>query len=137
MNSRIVLPLVMGVLVAGCGGRKNADYVPAAGLAREALDKSLVMWKTGQPPGLIEGKPGIQVVDTRRQADQVLDSYDVLGEVSDNGGRRFSVEVRLSNPAETKKIDYIVLGIDPLWVVRKEDYNVFGYWEHNMPDPSE
>ncbi len=142
MTSRFTLAVIFSTLIfcplmCGCGSRKIADYVPTASLAREALNKSLEAWKENQPVGLIAGKPGVQVVDSKRQPGQALDSYEVLGELSESGGRRFSVEVRLSNPVQVEKIDYIVMGIDPLWVVRKEDYNVFGHWEHNMPDSGE
>ena len=134
---RSVLALLLGITLTGCGSRKASDYVPSQSAARSALEKVLEAWKAGQPPGTIEGQPAVQVGDSHRRPGQVLDSYEILGELPEDGGRRFTVQVKFSNPVAEEKLSYIVVGIDPLWVMRKEDYNMVGHWEHKMPEKGE
>ncbi|MFM2093218.1 MAG: hypothetical protein RIS70_342 [Planctomycetota bacterium] len=134
------LASLLGVTMVGlngCSSRKVADYVPSESAAREALVKALDEWKQGKPAGTIEGKPAIQVGDSLRTPGQILESYEILGELPEDGGRRFTVQVKLSNPAVEEKLYYIVLGIDPLWVMRREDYNMIGHWEHKMSEGGE
>lgn len=123
--------------LSGCSSRKVSDYVPAESVAREALVKAMDEWKQGKPAGTIEGKPSIQVGDSLRIPGQILERYEILGELPEDGGRRFTVQVKLANPAAEEKLYYIVLGIDPLWVMRREDYNMIGHWEHKMPEGGE
>ena len=130
--------LVVAIVgLSGCSSRKVADYVPSESLAKEALVKAMDEWKQGKPAGTIEGKPNIQVGDSLRVPGQILESYEILGELPEDGGRRFTVQVKLSNPVAEEKLFYIVLGIDPLWVMRREDYNMIGHWEHKMPEGGE
>jgi len=129
-----VLLFVSTMLITGCGSKSVSDYVPDPSAAHEALIKVLEAWKRGEPVGPIDGKPAVQVGDSQRQPGQVLESYEILGETGADGGRRFAVQVKFANPPAEEKVDYIVLGIDPLWVMRREDYNVIGHWEHKMTD---
>jgi len=123
----------VAITVAGCGGRTRQDYVPKTAAAREALDKALVAWRDGEPPGRIEGKPAVHVGDTHRRAGQKLAKYEIVGELPSDEGRLFAVRVKLENPTAEEKINYLVVGIDPLWVFRQEDYQMVTHWEHKMP----
>lgn len=129
--------LAAASLAAGCRGRSEADYIPAAEPARAALVKALDAWRKDEPPGRIEGRPAIQVGDTHRRTGQRLARYEVLGELPSDEGRLFSVRVYLENPAAEEKVNYLVVGIDPLWVWRQEDYHMLSHWEHKMPPPAQ
>jgi hypothetical protein len=62
-----------------------------------------------------------------------LESFEIIGELPVEGGRRFEVQLTLSDPPGNQKAQYIVLGIDPLWVIRQEDYDMITHWDHPMP----
>jgi hypothetical protein len=51
-----------------------------------------------------------------------------LGETTGEAGRTFVVNVHLKNPDAQEKVKYIVIGINPLWVFRQEDYETLAQW---------
>ena len=109
--------------------------MPAASLARTALEAALSDWQQGHGPGEIStGSSAVQVVDTHRRAEQRLESFEILGEVGGDAGRCFAVRLTLANPDEVQKARFIVVGISPLWVVREEDFTMLTHWEHPMTD---
>lgn len=121
--------------MAGCG-KKAADYTPAVATAEDAVRRGLEAWKQGQPAGEVAGsKPAIHIVDVGRKPGQTLEGYRILGETSGSSGRTIAVSLQLANPAEQVKTRYIVVGIDPLWVFRQEDYELLMHWDHKMPAP--
>jgi hypothetical protein len=117
----------------GCRSRTADDYRPSEELCRQALAAALNAWKNGDSPGRIEGTPAVQIGDTLRRPGQKLVSYDILGETAGDQGRQFAVRVVLANPAAEEKIDFILIGIDPIWVFRQEEYDMVTHWEHKMP----
>jgi hypothetical protein len=119
-------------LLTGCRQRTAADYTPSQETCRQALIVALDAWKRGEPPGRIEGTPAVQVGDTLRRAGQKLASYEILGELGGDQGRQFSVLCVLENPAAEEKINFILIGIDPIWVFRQEEYDMVTHWEHKM-----
>jgi hypothetical protein len=111
------------VVCAGCSNRGYNQYIPSDDSARQALEASLNAWQDGKKPGPIEGAPQpVQAVDSRWQAGQVLKSYEILNEEKSEGPRVFSVRLTLQKPAAQQTVRYIVLGKDPLWVYREDDY---------------
>jgi hypothetical protein len=119
----------------GCGTRGYERYVPAEETARQALEASLRAWQAGQPPGRVDG-PGVtvRVVDGHRRAGQKLAGYAILGETAGDGPRCLLVRLRFEDPQEEQKARFVVLGIDPLWVYRYEDYQALAHWECRMED---
>ncbi len=127
--------IVMLIACVGGCGRKNEDFVPTPEVALEALTQVLDAWKAGLPAGEIAGtKPLIFGTDTSRKAEQRLVNYEILGESPGDAGRTYVVKVKLTNPSEELKLQYIVVGIDPLWVFRQEDYQLLMHWDHYMPE---
>lgn len=96
-------------------------------------------WKKGEPVGPVSGtsKPAIHFVDSHRKPNQRLDHYEILGEVPGNAPRCFAVKAHLTNPDAEERLRYIVVGIDPLWVFRQEDYDLLSHWSHPMENTSE
>lgn len=121
-------------LLLGCGNSRSYDrYIPAPETARKTLQAALTAWQNGQPPGKVESvSPPGQVVDRHRRPGQRLRSYEILGEVPGSGPRCFAVRLLLDNPREEQKVRYFILGVDPLWVIRQEDYDMTAHWEHPM-----
>lgn len=131
----IALAIAVGLPPAGCIRRTVQEYVPDEQTARTALDKAMKSWQRGEPPGRIDGQPPIQVGDTHRRPGQKLAGYEIVGQLPSDEGRLFAVRVQLENPAAEEKINFLVVGIDPLWVWRQEDYQMVTHWEHNMEPP--
>lgn len=125
--------LLLCAAFVGCKTRTADDYRPSEELCRQALSAALDSWKSGEPPGRIEGTPAVQVGDTLRRPGQKLESYEILGETAGDQGRQFAVRVVFANPAAEEKIDFILIGIDPIWVFRQEEYDMVTHWEHKMP----
>ena len=42
----------------------------------------------------------------------------------------FTVQLALDAPPAEVRVRYYVIGIDPVWVVRQEDYDMLTHWEH-------
>jgi hypothetical protein len=116
----------------GCKTRTADDYRPPEDVCRQALSAALDGWKRGEPAGRIEGTPAVQVGDTLRRPGQKLASYEILGETAGDQGRQFAVRVVFTNPAAEEKIGFILIGIDPIWVFRQEEYDMVTHWEHKM-----
>jgi len=122
---------------AGCRGQPEgfARFVPASGVARKALTAALDAWQNGQSTGKIgNSTPTVIVVDTFRRPNQSLESYEVLGEVLGENHLSISVRLTLANPSEQPIVRFNVIGLDPIWVFREEDYDLIAHWEHHMSD---
>lgn len=130
---------VLGVVLvaaAGCGPASYDRYIPSETTARESLELALAGWRDGKPPGrLRDSAPVIELVDMHRRPGQRLVSYDILGPAPGNGPRCLAVRLHLENPREEQRVRFVVLGNDPLWVVRYEDYEMMAHWE--CPPPPE
>jgi hypothetical protein len=124
------------VCASGCGSRPGYErFVPSEDAGRSALEVVLKAWQNGEPPGSIpDVTPAIHAVDTHRRLGQRLERYEVLGPVPADGHRRFAVRLFLDNPREEQKARFVVIGLDPLWVFRLEDYERMIHWEMPMPD---
>ncbi len=125
--------LIAFSILTGCA-QKKLDYTPSPAVAEAAVRKGLDAWKSGLAPGEVSGtSPAIYVTDGGRKPGQVLDEFQIMGEVRGSAGRTMAVTLHLSNPTEVIKTRYIVVGIDPLWVFRQEDYELLMHWDHHMP----
>ncbi len=112
----------------------RSRYVPQESVARAALTVALRAWEQGNVGRLsIDGQRRVELVDQHRRDGQTLNRFTILGEVSVEGGRWFEVELNLDRPAQTERVRYCVIGIDPLWVFRQADYEQLAHWDHPMP----
>lgn len=117
---------------------RTKEFIPPPAKAERAIRAVMEAWKKGNPVGIVEGtnSPIVHVIDSHRNAGQVLVDFEILGEVPGNAPRCFAVKAMLSNPEKTLRLRYVVVGIDPLWVFRHEDYDLLSHWEHRM-EPAE
>lgn len=131
---RSLASCVLAVALLGCNRADNRRYIPAAAPAREALTAALQSWAAddGETPRLAAGKPSLQFADSLRTG-RTLESFEIIGELPVEEGRRFEVRLTLSDPPGKEKAQYVVIGIDPLWVIRLEDYHMVTHWDHPMP----
>jgi hypothetical protein len=124
------LAAVCLLAAAGCQdeARDPARYVPSEETARQALEQALSAWRECQEPRRV-GNTVVQVADAHRRPGQRLRRYVILGEVPGEAPRCFAVRLSLEGPSEEVRARYIVLGIDPLWVFRHEDFEMLSHWE--------
>ena len=136
-RGRVTLLISVVLWLVGCHSRTRQDYIPSPARCEAALSSALEAWQRGEPPGRIEGTPAVQVGDSLRLAGQKLAAYEILGELPSDEGRRYAVRVKFENPAVQEKIHFILVGIDPIWVLRQEDFDVVTHWEHRMTKNTE
>ena len=119
----------------GCAERKPGaeEFVPTEDVARGALDACLKSWMEGLTPTPVPGtKPPVQSVDGLRTKGRTLLKYEILGPVPADAPRCFAVRMTLGNPAQELRERYVVLGLDPIWVWRHDDYVMISHWDHSM-----
>lgn len=108
----------------GCSGGDPERYTPEANTARDALTAALQTWQNGQSAETVKsGDTTVNAVDARWRAGKKLESFEIVREVAGEQQPTFVVRLQIAGeqaPAETR---YIVVGIDPIHVVREEDYN--------------
>jgi hypothetical protein len=123
-------------VASGCTQRAER-YTPEPALARKSLTAALEAWRAGHPADALAGQPSIQLVDTSRKPGQRLQSFDILSEQATGAqGRSFVVRLSLDDPAAEARVRYVVVGIDPIWIFHKDDYDRLAHWEHPM-EPNE
>jgi hypothetical protein len=131
MRTWVVKPVHawIGVVVvlscAGCGKTDDADrYSPPEDKARAALEAALNSWKEGRTPGRIDGDSlAVEAVDSRWSEGLELADFQILGVEPAEGAKCFLVELQLKENGERQSVRYFVVGRDPIWVYREEDYN--------------
>lgn len=128
--------IAITTLLFGCSGNRDrsAAFTPSSQTARESLARALEEWKAGNPVGEIpDTHPLIFVTDQNRKPDQRLVNYQILGETRVGSGRAYGVRLSLTNPPEEVTTEYILVGIEPLWIFRREDFELLMHWDHYMP----
>jgi hypothetical protein len=134
---RVWAALFAGALLLAGGCRSNNQrFIPAEEAARRTLETALTAWQNGTvPPGLVqEASPAIQLVDTHHHPNQKLTAFTVLGPTTGDAHRCYAVRLTFDNPREEVRARFVVLGLDPLWVLRYEDYEMISHWDHAMPE---
>lgn len=133
MSRRAAVLLILAV--AGCGpSQKNEDFVPSEDAARGAIEAYLKAWAKGDTNQVVPGtSPAVSVVDDYRSKGRTLTEYTILGPVPADAPRCFAVRLTLGNPREEVRERYVVVGLDPVWVWRYDDYLMITHWEHPMP----
>jgi len=119
---RLRYVLLALALAAGCTKSESHDkFIPAEGRAKQALETALTAWKEGRPKeGLKMGDVGIAVVDPAWSGGQKLTAFEIVEERPGDGPRFFTV--KLTTAKGPRKVTYVVLGIDPLWVYTEAEY---------------
>ncbi len=129
--------LIAGLFAIGCADSVHDGVdlaAPDLSPSRAALAVSLDAWKAGRRASgvLIGSKPSVGVVDSTRTERPLLD-YEVVGPLMPvEKARPFAVRLVLGSPRETVDARYLVLGRDPLWVFRQDDFERMLHWEHKM-----
>lgn len=138
-TSRSLPRLALVILAAGCrNAASEIDDLPLPDMntSQAALTTSLDEWKAGRRMTGVQvgSNPKVGVVDSAR-ADRPLIQYEIKGPLMTVGkARPFAVRLILGEPREAVEARYVVVGQDPLWVFRQEDFDRMLHWEHKMDD---
>ncbi len=112
-------------------------FVPPWPLARQSLELSLAAWREAVATASIPVIPGVQFVDRKRKPNQKLIAFQILGQSEIENARQFTVRLNLEGEEAPQLVKYNVVGRDPVWVFRLDDYEMFAHWEHEMSAPTE
>ena len=104
-------------------------------MRRGALESALSAWKSGEAVVSVVDGVKVELDDSTWRNGRQLNDFEILGEVSGDDGRWFEVRLVLTAPPEIRQTRYTIIGIDPLWVIRQEDYAAMAHWEHPMEAP--
>jgi hypothetical protein len=124
--------------VVGCGkpAPDPDSMVPDAVKARRAIEIALTSWvDEDSKPQMLEGVR-VQHMDRRRAQGQHPTSYEVAGSVREDWARGFVVRLTWADLPEPETVTYLVTGIDPMWVLRRDEIELLLHWEHAMDDPN-
>jgi hypothetical protein len=127
--------VLLAVACAGCSrSQRNEDFIPAEAAARAALESYLRAWAAGKTESPVpDTRPPVMVADGLRAKGRPLAEFAVLGPTPADAPRCFAVRLTLDRPRQEVRERYVVVGIDPIWVWRYDDYVMITHWEHNMP----
>jgi hypothetical protein len=139
MLRRWIWPALLWACAAGCDrspdSTKPPRYLPGWPEARSALNTALTDWRESSPPFPPSRElPGVVLADKHRSPDARLRSFTILGETDVENLRQFTVRLQFEGEDVPQLVRYNVLGRDPVWVFRLEDYEMISHWEHPMND---
>jgi predicted small lipoprotein YifL len=121
VGGRFALAAIALISVAGCGG--GPAVVPPAEAARKSIEAGLQAWATGSKPGQISGAPvTTHFVDSVWGSGRKLVAFSVTEAESTGSDRRFLARLTLARPDAVDEVHYVVIGADPIWVYRADDY---------------
>ncbi len=132
----VVVTVALLVAIAPVFSRhqRNEDFIPSEDVAHRALESYLAAWQRGDPVSPVaDTSPAVQGGDSVQAAGRKLDGYRILGPVAADAPRCFAVRLTLAGSREEQRERYVVIGIDPMWVMRYADYEMLLHWDHPMP----
>jgi len=124
------------VVSLGCasGKQRNEDFIPAEDAAKRSLDAYLSAWRAGDTSETLRTtKPPVAAADSIRSSGRTLEDFAILGPTPADSPRCFAVRLNLANPRQEVRERYIVVGIDPIWVIRHDDYEKVTHWCNPEP----
>jgi hypothetical protein len=101
------------------------------------LQLALNAWKEDIPDPEVKQGPQLHLIDAERDRRRLV-AFTILGDVPQQGMRGFEAELQFADVDQAERREYVIVGIDPLWVFRKEDLEMLAHWDHPMsPPPAE
>jgi hypothetical protein len=127
--------------MSGCNAwnqpSQSPGFLPDWTEAREALDSALKAWRDAPSPMPASfDSPSVKFLDKHRRPDQRLETFAVLGQSDIENARQFTVRLRLEPAGSSELVRYVVMGRNPVWVIRLEDFETICRWEHPMDEPA-
>jgi hypothetical protein len=132
------------VNTAGCrwqdDSAKTPGYMPSWEEARQSLVSALTAWRDAPASAPLPASfdtEAVKFLDKRRRPDQRLRAFEILSELDIENARQFTVRLSLEGEDTPQLVKYNIVGRQPVWVFRLEDYEMFSHWEHDMDEPAE
>lgn len=126
--------LLLGcILVVGCSRAPDpARFIPAETDSRTALEKALESWKSNGIRGQIpeSSSPVLHLIDSTVPENKRLSRFEVLGVAPGDGPRVYTVKLTFEKSTSETKARYVVFGLDPIWIMRQEDFDMMTHWDH-------
>ncbi len=126
-------------LLAACNSTDRTPpsppFLPSWSEARASLESALTAWRDSRAP-LPESfdTTATKFVDKHRKPNQRLRDFEILGQTEIENARQFTVRLHLDGEDAPQLIKYNVLGRQPVWIFRLDDYEMFLHWEHSMDE---
>jgi hypothetical protein len=119
-----ILSVCLLAALTGCSSNSTTDkFIPNQMQAREALEAALNAWVEGKKPGGIEGTPiPVQAADSQWSAGMKLVSFEIIEQVEGEVPPAYIVQLTMQGRSEPLKVRYYVVGKDPLWVYREDNF---------------
>jgi hypothetical protein len=139
--SRLACWSLIACGTAGCSAWDNGaaapGYLPDWSEARLALESALTAWRDAPSP-LPQSldTPAVKFVDKQRRPGERLLSFAILGQTDAETARQFTVRLQVDGGEPPRLVRYNVLGRNPYWVFRLEDFEMIAHWEHDMSEPA-
>jgi hypothetical protein len=128
------------LLQGGCREKPEPKNpaLPDSAAARRSLDAALTAWEHGAGTGQVPGvNPPTHRIDSHATPGQKLRHFEILGEVSGEGGRWFATKLFFDGAEESESVRFVVLGENPRFVFRMEDFLMMIHWDHDMSEDDE
>jgi hypothetical protein len=129
--------------ISGCEARDQARPTPTFTTgwdeARRSLEATLSAWRdapASAPVPTSFSTASVQFIDKERRPGQRLVSFQILAQSDYENARQFTVRLNLEGEESPQLVKYNILGSNPVWIFRLEDYEKFTHWEHDMSDPA-
>lgn len=122
---RLLTLLALFSILPGCGTGSSVDrFHPREDAALGALTTALTAWQNGQAmsDAIESSEPAVQMADPTWQAGSKLKSFEIVEALPGDIPRKFSVKITLEGSAVPENVTYVVVGKDPLWVMREQEY---------------
>jgi len=131
---------VLAAAAFGCEGRDGEAakpaFVPSPAEAKQAVEASLSAWRGAPPtPSTSFDISGVQFVEKSTTFDRRLASFQILGQTEVENARQITVRLQFEGEDAPDLVKYHVIGRNPIWVFRLDDYEKFAHWEHDMTAP--
>ncbi len=98
------------------------------------MTAALDAWKRGTPDRNVPkaDKPSLFVVDSERVEEPELLAFEIVAETPAPTSRCLTAQLTFAETDEPVLARLYIFGIDPLFIYRQADYDMFSHWEHKM-----
>jgi hypothetical protein len=119
------------------GEPAKPGFVPSWVEARQALESALSTWRDAPVPLPASFDiPAVEFVDSQRKTNQRLLSFQILGQTDVEYIRQFTVRLNLEGEESPQLVKYNIVGRQPVWIFRLENYEMISHWQHDMREPA-
>jgi hypothetical protein len=131
---------MLAAITPGCDHWRHQPatpgFMPSWNEARQSLESALIAWRDAPSPLPVSfSTRSVQFVHKRRKPNQRLLGFEFLGQSEIENARQFTVRLDLEGEESPQLVKYNIVGRDPVWVFRLEDYEMLSHWEHDMDPP--